>query len=68
MSHPDNYDFYCAGALKPGADIEKVFENEHALALYHTKSHWETHIVVVSKEHVWDLRHASPALLTEIMM
>lgn len=68
MSHPDDYDFYCDIALKPNADIKKVFENEHVLAFYHTKPYWETHIVVIPKEHIWDLRHASPALLTEIML
>lgn len=67
MSNPHDYDFYCDVALKPEADIKKVFENERILAFHHTKPYWETHIVVVPKEHIWDLRHASPTLLAEMM-
>lgn len=68
MSKPDDYDFYCDVALKPGADIKKVFENEHVLAFYHTKPYWEKHIVVIPKEHVWDLRSVDQDILAEIMI
>ncbi len=67
MSHQDDFDFYCEVALKPDADIKKVFENERILAFHHTKPYWETHIVVIPKEHIWDLRHLPPALLAELM-
>lgn len=67
MSNQNDYDFYCDVALKPEADIKKLLENERILAFHHTKPHWETHIVVVPKEHIWDLRHVSLALLAEMM-
>lgn len=63
MSKQDDFDFYCDVALKPDAEIEKVFENEKILAFYHTKPFWETHIVVIPKEHVWDVRHVEDTTL-----
>lgn len=68
MSSPSDYDFYCDIALKPGAAIEKVFENERILAYYHTKPFWEKHIVVIPKQHVWDLREVEDSgLLAELL-
>lgn len=67
MSHPNDYDFYCEVALQPNALIEKVYENEQVLAFYHTKPCFESHIIVVPKKHVQDLRYVSPALLHELM-
>lgn len=67
MSKPDDYDFYCDVALKPSADINKVFENERILAFYHTKPYWEKHIVVIPKENVHDLRTINQGILAEIM-
>ena len=32
--------------------VKKVMETDNVLAYYHTKPHWETHIVVVPKKHV----------------
>ena len=57
MSKSDDFDFYCEVALQSDADIKKVFESERVLAYYHTKPFWEKHIVIIPKEHVWDLRH-----------
>src|SRR3989338_5743774 len=56
MSDKKDFDFYCEVALKPRADIDIVFENEHVLAYHHTKPNWPVHIVVISKEHIWDVR------------
>lgn len=67
MSKPDDYDFYCDVALKPGAEIETVFENDRVLAYKHTKPFWEEHIVVIPKDHTWDLRTAEDdSLLGEL--
>jgi len=63
MSSPTDYDFYCDVALKPDAKIEKVFENERILAFYHTKPFWEKHIVVIPKQHIWDVRAVEDASL-----
>jgi histidine triad (HIT) family protein len=69
MSSPADYDFYCDIALQPGANIRKVFENERVLAYHHTQPFWETHIVVIPKQHVWDLRAVEdPGLLAELLI
>lgn len=65
MSNPDDFDFYCDVALKPGAEIEKVFESDRVLAYYHTKPFWEKHIVIIPKEHIWDIRHVNDTSLYE---
>jgi len=57
MSKTEDFDFYCDVALQLEADIEKVFENDRILAYYHTKPFWEKHIVIIPKEHIWDVRH-----------
>lgn len=68
MSKPDDFDFYCDVALQPNAPIEKVFENERILAYYNTKPFWEKHIVIIPKEHIWDVRHVEDAsLFAEIL-
>ncbi len=68
MSTRDDYDFCCDYALQPGALIEKVFENKRILAYYHTKPYWEKHIVIIPKEHLWDLRAAyDTTLLGELL-
>ena len=56
MSKQDDFDFYCDVALQTDADIEKVFESDNVLAFYHTKPFWEKHIVIIPKEHIWDVR------------
>ncbi|MFM2339547.1 MAG: hypothetical protein RLZZ360_183 [Candidatus Parcubacteria bacterium] len=65
MSNPDDFDFYCDVALKQDADIEKVFESDRILAYYHTKPFWEKHIVIIPKEHIWDIRHVTDTSLYE---
>lgn len=69
MSSPSDYDFYCDYALQPDADIKKVFENERILAYYHTKPYWETHIVIIPKQHLWDLREVDDSsLFSELLV
>ena len=68
MSSPGDFDFYCDVALQSDAVIEKVFENERVLAYYHTKPFWEKHIVIIPKEHIWDVRHVEDtSLYAEIL-
>ena len=68
MSQPEDFDFYCDIALKPDADIERVFESDRVLAYYHTKPFWEKHIVIIPKEHLWDVRHVEDtSLYSEIL-
>lgn len=63
MSKQDDFDFYCDVVLKPDAKVEKVFENEKVLAYYHTKPFWEKHIVVIPKQHIWDIRHVEDVVV-----
>lgn len=68
MSKRDDYDFYCEVALKPNADIEKLFESERVLAFRHTRPFWEEHVVIIPKEHTWDLRTVDDnSLLGELL-
>ena len=63
MSKQDDFDFYCDVVLKKDAKVEKIFENEKVVAYYHTKPFWEKHIVVIPKQHVWDVRYVDDASL-----
>lgn len=65
MSKQNDFDFYCEVALKPDTEIEKVFESDRILAYYHTEPFWEKHIVVIPKEHLWDVRHVDDTSLYE---
>ena len=68
MAKPGDYNFYIDVALKPGADIEKVYESEHVLAFHHTKPYYEKHVVVIPKKHVHDLRHLEDdSILLELL-
>lgn len=48
-------DFYCEQVLSGKTNVEKVFETENVLAFYHTRPFWETHVVVIPKNHVSSL-------------
>ncbi len=68
MSKPDDFDFYCDIALQPGAALDIVYESERVLAYHHTKPNYPVHIVVIPKEHIWDLRHVEDtSLFSEIL-
>jgi histidine triad (HIT) family protein len=48
-------DFYCEQVLSGQTKVEKILETENALAFYHTKPFYETHIVVIPKRHIRSL-------------
>jgi histidine triad (HIT) family protein len=48
-------DFYCEQVLSGKTEVEKILETKNALAFYHTKPFWETHIVVIPKRHIGSL-------------
>jgi histidine triad (HIT) family protein len=60
-------DFYCDEVFSGRALIEKVDETEKVLAYHHTRPFWETHIVVVPKEHVDSLLTVGNDLLIELI-
>jgi histidine triad (HIT) family protein len=45
-------DFYCDEALSGRTPIERVLETPQVLAFHHTRPAYETHIVVVPKQHI----------------
>jgi histidine triad (HIT) family protein len=45
-------DFYCDEVFSGKTAVEKVFETDTVLAYHHTRPFWETHIIVVPKQHV----------------
>lgn len=51
-SRYDGDDFYCDVALPNKDQLRVVLETEDALGYHHTKPFWETHIVVVPKQHI----------------
>ena len=60
-------DFYCDEVFSGKSPVEKVLETENVLAYHHTRPFWETHIVVVPKQHVDSLLTVDDELLVELM-
>jgi histidine triad (HIT) family protein len=60
-------DFYCDEVFSGKTQVEKVFETDGVLAYHHTRPFWETHIVVVPKNHVDSLLTLDNDLLVELM-
>lgn len=52
-------DIYCDLIIPRKVDIKIVKETNNVLAYYHTKPHWEIHIVVTPKKHVASLLEMS---------
>lgn len=61
-------DYYCDEVLSGKVDVRVVAETDRVLAFHHTFRSWDTHIVVIPKEHVRRLVDVvDTTLLTEIM-
>lgn len=60
-------DFYCDEVFSGKTAIEKVLETDSVLAYHHTRPFWETHIVVVPKQHVDSLLTVENDLLIQLM-
>lgn len=60
-------DFYCDEVLSGKTPVEKVFETDNVLAYHHTRPFWETHIVVIPKQHVDSLLTVETDLLNELL-
>ena len=60
-------DFYCDEVFSGKTPVEKVFETDNVLAYHHTRPFWETHIVVVPKNHVDSLLTVDNELLIELL-
>jgi len=69
-----NPDWYCNGVLDGSKPVERVFENEQALAFHappdHHNEQFKTHVYVIPKRHVMtllDLGIADGALLAGLL-
>jgi histidine triad (HIT) family protein len=60
-------DFYCDEVLSGKTEVEKVLETDNVLAYYHTRPFWDTHIVVIPKQHVDNLLTVETELLVELI-
>ena len=60
-------DFYCDEVFSGKTPVEKVLETDNVLSYHHTRPFWETHIVVVPKQHVDSLLTVDNDLLIELM-
>lgn len=56
-------DYYCDCVLSGRVAVHVVAESERVLAFEHTHPTWETHIVVIPKEHVQQLIEVDDASL-----
>lgn len=48
-------DFYCDFVLSGKIEVKRIKETENVLAFYHTKPSYKTHIVVIPKNHIYNL-------------
>jgi len=63
---PAHQDFYCDSVLNGRVPVTLVAETDRVLAFHHTSPAWETHIVVIPKQHVRSLVDADSALVAEL--
>jgi len=60
-------DFYCDSVLSGRFAVQVVRESANVLAFLHTNPSWETHIVVIPKQHVQRLADVDdPNLFAEL--
>ncbi len=52
MTEYTGTDIYCDLIIPRKIDIQVVKETDNILAIYHTKPHWPTHIVIIPKQHI----------------
>jgi histidine triad (HIT) family protein len=50
-------DWYCEDVLSGDIEVDKVWEDERALAFHHPQPQAEIHVVVIPKAHVPSLLH-----------
>lgn len=54
-------DFYCDVAIPQARGLRVVHNDDLVLAFHHTKPHWQTHVVVVPKQHIASMTTATAA-------
>ena len=48
----DRRDWYCEDVLSGKLEVERVWEDENALAFHHPRPQAEIHVVIIPKKHV----------------
>ena len=67
-SHGESPDFYCDSVLSGRVPVQVVAETDRVLAFEHTRPAWDTHVVIIPKQHIPRLVDVTdPTLLSEIM-
>lgn len=63
--HWKNGDWYCHGVLDGALSVDRVYENEQALAFRappdHRNEAYDTHLIVIPKRHIVTLLDLGPA-------
>ena len=68
-SNPVSDDYYCDFILNGRVPVDVVAETPRVLAFHHVFRTWDTHIVVIPKEHIRSLADVKdPGLLAEIFV
>ncbi len=60
-------DIYCDLIIPQKLEVNIVAETDKILAFYHTKPHWEVHIVVTPKEHIASLLELTATSASELL-
>lgn len=60
-------DFYCEQVLSGKTQVDTILETDNVLVYHHTRPFWETHIVVIPKQHVGSLLTAGNDLLIDLL-
>lgn len=63
-------DFYCNQVLNGKVEVPVVYETELVLAFHHTQPYFESHIVIIPKQHIDSLSSTDstdPRLASEFM-
>lgn len=56
MAKPSDFDFYCEEVLSGKTKVKILYESDKVLAFDHTRPSYETHIMIIPKEHIHDLQ------------
>lgn len=70
MANPSTYDgddFYCDVALPNIGELDVVHLDEQVLAYHHTRPYWETHLVVVPRNHVASFTNHTPEQRADLL-
>lgn len=68
LKEENTKDFYCDFVLTDEILVNKVYEDQHILAYFHTKPSWPVHIVVLPKQHIDSLLECDLEMLSSLLV